>query len=259
MNEEHLLIDETWKRFLILLSFNLFNLVGLSIPATASVTEDPDEDFDEDDDSTEADDDGRIYKNPRNHPSLDCPRDEEQATLLGEFFLPISTPLEPPVEWNDVLGQKCLRKCSSDEDCKSKKKKCLCDGACGMSCIKPDRECPELQHPPLGTVVMSGRTFGSRASYTCNHGYHVVGLQSRICQAYGRSHVNWFLDQTSAFNFRSLERIWTCVQAKHLLFSAAYNRTRTSFRTARTRHVWLGLNSSVSLPHGLRYSWISTS
>lgn len=32
---------------------------------------------------------------------------------------------------------------------------------------------------------MSGRTFGSRASYTCNHGYHVVGLQSRICQAYG--------------------------------------------------------------------------
>lgn len=82
-------------------------------------------------------------------------------------------------------GQKCLRKCSSDEDCKSKKKKCLCDGACGMSCIKPDRECPELQHPALGTVVMSGRTFGSRASYTCNHGYHVVGLQSRICQAYG--------------------------------------------------------------------------
>lgn len=48
-----------------------------------------------------------------------------------------------------------------------------------------DRECPELQQPPLGTVVMSGRTFGSRASYTCTHGYHVVGLQSRLCQAFG--------------------------------------------------------------------------
>lgn len=36
-----------------------------------------------------------------------------------------------------ILSQKCLRKCSSHEDCKSKKKKCLCDGACGMSCIKP--------------------------------------------------------------------------------------------------------------------------
>lgn len=56
--------------------------VGLSVPAVSSVTEDPDE-FDEEDDSTEADDDGRIYKNPRNHPSPDCPRDEEQATLLG--------------------------------------------------------------------------------------------------------------------------------------------------------------------------------
>ncbi|GLH01635.1 uncharacterized protein GBIM_07731 [Gryllus bimaculatus] len=67
----------------------------------------------------EADDDGRVYKNPRNSPSALCPRDEEQATLLG---------------------QKCLRKCSSDEDCKSKKKKCLCDGACGMSCIKPEKE-----------------------------------------------------------------------------------------------------------------------
>lgn len=136
---------------------------GYSVPASSTVTEDPD-DWEDDDDSSEADDDGRVYKNPRNFPSPDCPRDEEQATLLG---------------------QKCLRKCSSDEDCKSKKKKCLCDGACGMSCIKPDRECPELDNPQLGTVVTSGKTFGSRASYTCNHGYHVVGLQTRICQAYG--------------------------------------------------------------------------
>lgn len=81
-------------------------------------TDDDDDEWDEDEDSAEADDDGKIYKNPRNSPSTECPRDEEQATLLG---------------------QKCLRKCSSDEDCKSKKKKCLCDGACGMSCIKPGK------------------------------------------------------------------------------------------------------------------------
>lgn len=76
-----------------------------------------------------------------------------------------------------------------------------------MSCIKPgenffpslywvillkgnklfivDRECPELPNPTLGAVTLSGRTFGSRAVYTCPHGYHVVGLQSRLCQAYG--------------------------------------------------------------------------
>ncbi|XP_031335519.1 sushi, von Willebrand factor type A, EGF and pentraxin domain-containing protein 1-like isoform X3 [Photinus pyralis] len=126
-------------------------------------TSDYDDDWDEDE-STEIDDDGRIYKNPRNSPSTLCPRDEEQATLLG---------------------QKCLRKCSSDEDCKSKKKKCLCDGACGMSCIKPDRECPEPEQISFGSVVASGRIFGARATYSCQHGYHVVGLQSRNCQADG--------------------------------------------------------------------------
>lgn len=98
----------------------LFLFSAFSVPSTATeVPDDEDEDeFDDSDESTEVDDDGRIYKNPRNSPSSDCPRDEEQATLLG---------------------QKCLRKCSSHEDCKSKKKKCLCDGACGMSCIKPGK------------------------------------------------------------------------------------------------------------------------
>lgn len=68
-------------------SRNLWFVLGLSVPATPSATEDPDEDFDEDDDSAEADDDGRVYKNPRNHPSPECPRDEEQATLLGKFVV----------------------------------------------------------------------------------------------------------------------------------------------------------------------------
>ncbi|CAH0550197.1 unnamed protein product [Brassicogethes aeneus] len=132
---------------------------------TTTATPDDDDDDWEEEDSSEIDDDGRIYKNPRNSPSTLCPRDEEQATLLG---------------------QKCLRKCSSDEDCKSKKKKCLCDGACGMSCIKPDRECPEPEEIAFGSVSASGRLFGARATYSCQHGYHVVGLQSRSCQADGK-------------------------------------------------------------------------
>ncbi|KMY91033.1 uncharacterized protein LOC6732828 isoform X2 [Drosophila simulans] len=142
--------------------------MSTSIQTTSEIPQqdDDDDDWDEDDDSLESDDDGRVYKNPRNSPSTECPRDEEQATLLG---------------------QKCLRKCSSDEDCKSKKKKCLCDGVCGNSCIKPDRECPELAQPSLGQVTVAGRHFGARASYACPHGYHVVGLQSRLCQADG----NW--------------------------------------------------------------------
>ncbi|GAB0099339.1 locomotion-related protein Hikaru genki [Sergentomyia squamirostris] len=138
---------------------------GFSVKnVTEAPDDEDDDDWDDEDDSSEADDDGRVYKNPRNSPSSECPRDEEQANLLK---------------------QKCLRKCSSDEDCKSKKKKCLCAGACGMSCIKPDRECPELEKPELGEVNYSGRLFGSRATYSCPHGYHVVGLQSRLCLADG--------------------------------------------------------------------------
>ncbi|KAL3288940.1 hypothetical protein HHI36_003384 [Cryptolaemus montrouzieri] len=136
-----------------------------ALSSTTTPTPDDDDDDWEEEESSEIDDDGRIYKNPRNSPSTLCPRDEEQATLLG---------------------QKCLRKCSSDEDCKSKKKKCLCDGACGMSCIKPDRECPEPESIQFGSVQAAGKLFGARASYTCQHGYHVVGLQSRTCQADGQ-------------------------------------------------------------------------
>uniref|UniRef100_A0A1B6DCY4 Sushi, von Willebrand factor type A, EGF and pentraxin domain-containing protein 1 n=2 Tax=Clastoptera arizonana TaxID=38151 RepID=A0A1B6DCY4_9HEMI len=124
-----------------------------------------DDDDDEDQDE-EVEDDGRVYKNPRNSPSVQCPRDEEHAGFLG---------------------QKCLRKCSTDEDCKSKKKKCLCDGACGMSCIKRERECSLLTSPQLGTVTVSGNLFNDKATYSCELGYHVVGLRERTCQADG----NW--------------------------------------------------------------------
>ncbi|CAG9821323.1 unnamed protein product [Phaedon cochleariae] len=134
------------------------------LSSTTPTPDDDDEDWDEQE-SSEIDDDGKVYKNPRNSPSTLCPRDEEQATLLG---------------------QKCLRKCSSDEDCKSKKKKCLCDGSCGLSCIKPDRECPEPEQIGYGSVTASGKLFGARATYTCQHGYHVVGLQSRTCRADGQ-------------------------------------------------------------------------
>lgn len=141
----------------------------------AAVDEDDEDDEDweddeEDDDGgyqlrPEVDDDSRTYKNPRNSPSAVCPRDEEQAELMG---------------------QKCLRKCSTDEDCKSKKKKCRCDGACGMSCIKPERECPALTEIDHGVMTVTGRFFGDRAHYTCDSDYFMVGLLERTCRADGQ-------------------------------------------------------------------------
>ncbi|KAK0075726.1 hypothetical protein PV325_006452 [Microctonus aethiopoides] len=128
-----------------------------------------DDDEDDDDDignmRPEIDDDGRIYKNPRNSPSAMCPRDEKQF---------------------EVLDQKCLRRCSTDEDCKSKKKKCRCDGPCGMSCIKPDRECPELTAIEHGKMTVTGKLFGDSAHYLCDHDYFIVGLSERTCRADGR-------------------------------------------------------------------------
>ncbi|XP_015605333.1 uncharacterized protein LOC107272574 isoform X2 [Cephus cinctus] len=155
---------------LLILSIHILTAESKLQQQTSVDDDDDDEEWDEDDDDDEGhmkpeiDDDGRIYKNPRNSPSAMCPRDEEQAELLG---------------------QKCLRKCSTDEDCKSKKKKCRCDGACGMSCIKPDRECPELTNIDHGTLTVTGRLFGDRAHYNCHRNYSIVGLSDRICRADG--------------------------------------------------------------------------
>lgn len=43
-----------------------------------------------------------------------------------------------------------------------------------------------MADPEFGRVSVTGRLFGDRATYTCTHGYHVVGLQSRTCQADGQ-------------------------------------------------------------------------
>ena len=45
-----------------------------------------------------------------------CPRNREEAV---------------------IRGRTCLRKCNSDLDCISSRKRCLCDGLCGWSCVRP--------------------------------------------------------------------------------------------------------------------------
>lgn len=49
-----------------------------------------------------------------------------------------------------------------------------------------DRECPDPDQIAFGSVTATGKLFGARATYSCQHGYHVVGLQSRTCQADGQ-------------------------------------------------------------------------
>ncbi|XP_069936040.1 sushi, von Willebrand factor type A, EGF and pentraxin domain-containing protein 1 isoform X3 [Cherax quadricarinatus] len=117
--------------------------------------------FHKDDEVTEA---RKNYLNPRNVPSESCPRDEEAIARMGRT---------------------CLRKCNKDEDCLSRRKVCLCDGVCGLSCIKPDKECVDLDNPVSGYVDVKGRVVGSVATYRCQEGYHLIGQATRHCQANG--------------------------------------------------------------------------
>ena len=58
-----------------------------------------------------------------------------------------------------AAGMLCVRKCSVDKDCTNERKLCLCDGLCGLSCIRPEKECPELPDPEQGQVQLDGRHF----------------------------------------------------------------------------------------------------
>ena len=84
-------------------------------------------------------------------------------STLGNFAKPDECPPRQTDTVQDgINGQKrtCPRKCASDSDCLNDRKLCLCDGACGLSCIRPEKECPELPDPPHGQVI-SKSTFST--------------------------------------------------------------------------------------------------
>ena len=58
-----------------------------------------------------------------------------------------------------AAGMLCVRRCAVDKDCTNDRKLCLCDGLCGLSCIRPEKECPELPDPDNGQVTLGGRHF----------------------------------------------------------------------------------------------------
>lgn len=117
----------------------------------------------------------------------------------------------------------------------------------------PDRECPELTQPELGAVIMSGREFGGLATYSCPHGYNVVGLQSRLCRNGHWTGVEPTFTQNSTSRIRgeTLDRILIFFIFIRFSFlqDAANNRARSSLGSARTIDLRIGFNRSISLPH----------
>ncbi|KAL1427364.1 hypothetical protein MTO96_017420 [Rhipicephalus appendiculatus] len=80
-----------------------------------------------------------------------------------------------------ALGRRCLRKCKTDEDCISSKKKCLCDGRCGWSCVRPVFELEEAGQFPLLYRVSSylGTLLGGR---NARDSYCVKSVVRRLAQ-----------------------------------------------------------------------------
>ncbi|XP_059177917.1 protein lev-9-like isoform X2 [Physella acuta] len=85
---------------------------------------------------------------------------------------------------DDPESKRCSKRCTSDLDCLNDRKKCMCDGRCGKSCINPNLRCyPTPQDIPNGRVeIKPYNRFEAFAAYTCNEGYTLVGLPARVCQ-----------------------------------------------------------------------------
>ena len=46
-------------------------------------------------------------------------------------------------------------------------------------------DCGGLTQPANGQVTLNGTVYDSRATYTCDDGFSLVGSASRVCQADG--------------------------------------------------------------------------
>ncbi len=47
-------------------------------------------------------------------------------------------------------------------------------------------DCGVLDDPDYGSVDIGSTTYGSEATYTCHHGYYLVGHASRVCLNIGK-------------------------------------------------------------------------
>ncbi|XP_074603388.1 uncharacterized protein LOC141856926 [Brevipalpus obovatus] len=85
-----------------------------------------------------------------------------------------------------IQNRQCLRKCRVDEECKSPKRRCLCDGLCGWSCVRPDTSCGPVLPVKNGTFKVFNDLFGGKVAYACDPGFFMSGSRERTCQGDGK-------------------------------------------------------------------------
>ncbi|XP_026682993.1 sushi, von Willebrand factor type A, EGF and pentraxin domain-containing protein 1-like [Diaphorina citri] len=155
---------------LLLLLVPLLLFYQLNITGCIQQNADQDEDEDEDDDTEEdkqSFDDDRVYKNPRNFPSPECPRDEARATFM----------CDPGFVTKGFQSARCHAKDSQntatwfgpDISCDPK------------SCGDP----PTIAH---GSHEGSCYTVGCKVNYTCEVGFQITGKSEHTCLVDG----NWY-------------------------------------------------------------------
>lgn len=115
---------------------------------------------------------------------------ESYFGLICVFYLLLFTSVkceDCPPRQPDVQ-RKCQKSCT-EENCISKKKECLCDGDCGLSCINKNLKCENLDKIQFGSVeIVPYNRFAAIAKYSCDEGYELYGKQSRVrvCQGDGQ-------------------------------------------------------------------------
>ncbi|XP_022793977.1 CUB and sushi domain-containing protein 3-like isoform X2 [Stylophora pistillata] len=80
----------------------------------------------------------------------------------------------------------CGKVCSKDGDCR-RNQKCLCDGDCGMICVKNNLRCENLPKVKNSrSRLTNGSYFGSVVTYKCKKPYKLRGSAKRKCRATGK-------------------------------------------------------------------------
>eukprot|EP00794_Sanderia_malayensis_P016184 gene16184-17811_t len=124
---------------------------------------------------------------------------------------------------------RCKKKCVSDSQCKNRKnrvKKCLCDGVCGLSCIRIGQKCREessvVTKLKRGFVKLNGRpyktksfNFGDEITYSCKKGFTLLGPSKLKCSGIGKWKP-WDQGKPSCSEFVDFDWLGLARQCKNL-------------------------------------------
>ncbi|XP_018428418.1 PREDICTED: beta-2-glycoprotein 1-like, partial [Nanorana parkeri] len=84
-----------------------------------------------------------------------------------------------PTRKGNPIGQTCQKACIQDQECTKNRPKCLCDGECGTSCIKPRNSClwPVNIENANTTLNQKTKNFGDHMTVGCHPGFKMANGQ----------------------------------------------------------------------------------